>query len=381
MKYFSKVFLTVFLFIVLSISVSAENFRVARLSVIDIPSDYSPVTVNVGINEGLCLNLPEDKTFIKGYEIEIKIPKIVATYRDSVIYSFYSDISPEPKDNLIDYSGTKVMNDTIPPRLSINLQTFLKSEAQSKGSPYSTLLPFTVSETQKNLTLRFQLAMKGVPESFLTSEFTVTVKPILKDVGLLSVNFLYPHTLIFEDLEDTEDFDDEIPSEKVIEAVQPGNISLYVDDLVITDFSEPILLKTGTHHISVVSDSYRNEVRTVIINQATNTSLDIESGFSSTALWLSAEPIDDTIPSPTRASTVSSPAPPTRRLMLARTVTRAMAMSWIPSFATAVTCGVSITLGFTDICTASNTSRPARSMAVAIWNVRSILAFEADTSA
>ena len=276
MKYFSKVFLTVFLFIVLSISVSAENFRVARLSVIDIPSDYSPVTVNVGINEGLCLNLPEDKTFIKGYEIEIKIPKIVATYRDSVIYSFYSDISPEPKDNLIDYSGTKVMNDTIPPRLSINLQTFLKSEAQSKGSPYSTLLPFTVSETQKNLTLRFQLAMKGVPESFLTSEFTVTVKPILKDVGLLSVNFLYPHTLVFEDLEDTEDFDDEIPSEKVIEAVQPGNISLYVDDLVITDFSEPILLKTGTHHISVVSDSYRNEVRTVIINQATNTSLDIE---------------------------------------------------------------------------------------------------------
>lgn len=276
MKYFSKVFLTVFLFIVLSISVSAENFRVARLSVIDIPSDYSPVTVNVGINEGLCLNLPEDKTFIKGYEIEIKIPKIVATYRDSVIYSFYSDISPEPKDNLIDYSGTKVMNDTIPPRLSINLQTFLKSEAQSKGSPYSTLLPFTVSENQKNLTLRFQLAMKGVPESFLTSEFTVTVKPILKDVGLLSVNFLYPHTLVFEDLEDTEDFDDEIPSEKVIEAVQPGNISLYVDDLVITDFSEPILLKTGTHHISVVSDSYRNEVRTVIINQATNTSLDIE---------------------------------------------------------------------------------------------------------
>ena len=276
MKYFSKVFLTVFLFIVLSISVSAENFRVARLSVIDIPSDYSPVTVNVGINEGLCLNLPEDKTFIKGYEIEIKIPKIVATYRDSVIYSFYSDISPEPKTTVIDYSGTKVMNDTIPPRLSINLQTFLKSEAQSNGSPYSTLLPFTVSENQKNLTLRFQLAMKGVPESFLTSEFTVTVKPILKDVGLLSVNFLYPHTLIFEDLEDTEDFDDEIPSEKVIEAVQPGNISLYVDDLVITDFSEPILLKTGTHHISVVSDSYRNEVRTVIINQATNTSLDIE---------------------------------------------------------------------------------------------------------
>ena len=41
----------------------------------------------------------------------------------------------------------------------------------------------------------------------------------------------------------------------------------------------------------------------------------------------SEEPIDDTMPSPTRASTVSSPAPPTSLLIFARTVTRAMAMS------------------------------------------------------
>ena len=42
-----------------------------------------------------------------------------------------------------------------------------------------------------------------------------------------------------------------------------------------------------------------------------NTSLDMESGFSRTCLWDSDEPMDDTIPSPTRANMVSSPAPPT----------------------------------------------------------------------
>ena len=72
-----------------------------------------------------------------------------------------------------------------------------------------------------------------------------------------------------------------------------------------------------------------------------------------------------TIPSPTRARIVSSPAPPTSRLMLARTVTRASARSWIPSLAIAATLGVVITFGFTLTCTASNTSRPARSIAVA----------------
>ena len=57
------------------------------------------------------------------------------------------------------------------------------------------------------------------------------------------------------------------------------------------------------------------------------TVFEIASGFSSTSLCDCADPMVDTIPSPTRARMVSSPAPPTRRLMLARTVTRATAMS------------------------------------------------------
>ena len=112
-----------------------------------------------------------------------------------------------------------------------------------------------------------------------------------------------------------------------------------------------------------------------------STTLEIESGCSSTSLCDSDAPILDTIPSPTRARTVSSPAPPTSCLILARTVTLALAIIWIPSLATAVTGGVLITLGFTDICTASNTSRPARSMAAAILKSRLILALSAEIRA
>jgi len=111
------------------------------------------------------------------------------------------------------------------------------------------------------------------------------------------------------------------------------------------------------------------------------TTLEMESGFSSTSLCESADPMEDTTPSPTLASTVSSPAPPTSCLIFARTVTLAFAISWIPSLATAVTGGVSITFGFTDICTASSTSLPARSIAVATWKSRFILALSAEISA
>ena len=112
-----------------------------------------------------------------------------------------------------------------------------------------------------------------------------------------------------------------------------------------------------------------------------STTREIKSGFSSTLLCESDEPIDETIPSPTRASTVSSPAPPTNCLILARTVTRALAISWIPSLATAATGGVLITFGLTDIWTASATLRPAKSIAAAMRKSSAIFAFWAEMSA
>ncbi|GAH98560.1 unnamed protein product [marine sediment metagenome] len=58
-----------------------------------------------------------------------------------------------------------------------------------------------------------------------------------------------------------------------------------------------------------------------------NTVLEILSGFSKTFLCASDEPMVVTIPSPTLAIIVSSPAPPTKRSMLALTVTLAVAIT------------------------------------------------------
>ena len=87
-----------------------------------------------------------------------------------------------------------------------------------------------------------------------------------------------------------------------------------------------------------------------------------------------------TIPSPTRAMIVSSVAPPITWFKFARTVTLARTRSSIPLRATAArACGLlrggqSMTLGYTLVCTASSTSRPARSIAVACLKFRSNLA-------
>ena len=81
---------------------------------------------------------------------------------------------------------------------------------------------------------------------------------------------------------------------------------------------------------------------------------------------------------------VSSVAPPTRFGISVLTVTLALALTSIPSFETAdnfPSTGASITFGYTLVCTADKTSRPARSIAVAISKVNSIPAFDAAINA
>ena len=99
-----------------------------------------------------------------------------------------------------------------------------------------------------------------------------------------------------------------------------------------------------------------------------------------------------TMPSPTRAMMVSSVAPPTKRSRFVRTVTRAFTFTAMPSLATAsiVTlpeeaAGQSMTLGFTEVRTASSTVLPvpfvARSMAHARSKSKWMPAFFAAMSA
>ena len=88
------------------------------------------------------------------------------------------------------------------------------------------------------------------------------------------------------------------------------------------------------------------------------------------------------MPSPTRAMTVSSVAPPINCSRFVRTVTRARIRSSTPFLAMALSVvlplrrgsGQSITLGWTLVRTASITSRPARSMAAARSKSRSMSA-------
>lgn len=242
--------LSLILFSFLSL-IYGENFRVYRTHVVDLSdADRSVHKVSVGVSDAVVVKLPRDLLFWQGIAFEVKIPQIVASYTDSVAYSVYKNISPEPKAGLMDYSGQRLGIDTFPPRLSYNIKVPLVSDHKMKASPYSVLLE-PVLENNGLLFLRLQQVMKGTPAQFFDARFDISVQPVFFDKGMLHIDVIKPDGI-------------------------EGNYNIFVDEKEILNLQEGILLSSGLHHVSIVSDAFRNEVRTVNLEKACHTNLVVE---------------------------------------------------------------------------------------------------------
>lgn len=248
-------------------ALNAETFRVGKVHEISV--DQKPdteETARLGINEALAIKLPSDQTFIEGLELKFDIPEAVASWTDSVACSVYANISPVPKSSQIDYSGTRAYVRTLPGKLSWVLQIPLKKENSIKSNNYTTKVDNVVTPSNNTVFIRLQPVMKGVPEETLNAIVPITVKPILTNQGLLTLKLVPPE-----------------------EKLAPCTV--FIDEKIASlPADNKILLDTGIHNISIISDSYRNEVRTVRIDMAKVTELTVEmKGIEPTLLITAPE--------------------------------------------------------------------------------------------
>ncbi len=242
-KFFALVLVSIAVF-----SAAAENFRVRKVISLQVPQSGESRKAVSGISDAIFLTLPQDMTFISGVELTFKIPEVIALWRDSVAYVFYENVSPEPSAKNVDYYGEKFFLKTIPPKLSLTLNIPLSADFPIKDSPYSVNVP-PVPDYKKGIFVRFQQVMKGVPESLENAELEIIAKPILRNKGILSLK--------------TEP-----------EQSEEKKYSVYIDDKPEQKYDK-MMLDTGEHHLSILSENYRNETRTFRIEQGKTTSLEI----------------------------------------------------------------------------------------------------------
>ncbi len=237
----------------LCMCLAAETFRVGKMHTVEISQDNNlEASAKIGINEAIAIFIPKERDFIEGLEIKMDIPDSVAEWMDSVACSVYDKVKPIPSSSQIDYSATREYVSTLPGRLSWVLQVPLISNNSLKANKYITKMDTVPDLSQNLIFLRLQPVMKGIPEETMKAKVGISVKPILQNKGMLDLTLEAENKLL--------------------------PCSVFIDDKPVqfSGKNEKIMLDTGVHNISVISESYRNEVRTIHIDQAKTTPLSVE---------------------------------------------------------------------------------------------------------
>lgn len=230
----------------------AEMFKVRQTFMLTIPEEGTPQTVMAKAEDAIVITLPEDKNFIEGVEILFKVPAEVAQWMDSVSWAFYNGVKPEPTENRTDYRGKRTTVGTFGDLLSLSIKVPLSKSNSIKQDAYSVYIDDIPDFKNGKVLVRLQMASKTAPASLAQAEFEITAKPIYINKGRLSINLLPPDG---EQLKDTD---------------------IYIDGQETKLEAGGMLISPGIHDISVVSGSYRNEVRTVTVPQAKVVNLEIK---------------------------------------------------------------------------------------------------------
>ena len=139
----------------------------------------------------------------------------------------------------------------------------LRESTSIKNDGYVTKIEIPVNENQEFLFLRFQPAMKGVPDDVYSEKLKISVKPILINKGMLNLT-----------VKDTDNND--------------VSAEITIDDQNTILNNGKILLSPGNHSITIHNDNYRNETHSIIIEQAKITDINIVLKSSEPTICITA---------------------------------------------------------------------------------------------
>lgn len=231
-------------------SLFAQSFRANKVVNLAVSTEGSSHSVKAGPNDCILIELPDDMTFVDGVELSFKFPSEIATSKGSVLWSFYEGIFPSPSAGNLDYHGTKTMSGTFGGTYSMNMKIPLKKDVPLKKDIYSYLLPSVPEITEGKILVRMQLSAKYPHEKFSYTQINVSAKPIHTNRGQLTIVPDYP-------------------------AGKKNPYTVLVDGNIADD-GKDLLLVPGIHTLSIVSDYYRTEQRTITIEQGKRHTLKIE---------------------------------------------------------------------------------------------------------
>ena len=121
----------------------ADSFRISNMHSYVFDRDaFAPVSLTIGYNDAVSFAVKSDFLFLEGIELEIKQDKTSMNYPNSIAYTVYTDIKPEPAKKHIDYSAKAITTALLPNRFSHIIRIPVKKEYSFKQIKNSEILKF-----------------------------------------------------------------------------------------------------------------------------------------------------------------------------------------------------------------------------------------------
>jgi hypothetical protein len=241
------------MFLMMSLTLSAENFRTVIAGSTEISAESLEGTVfNISYIDSLLIRLHDDIRFLQGVEIELAVPQQYLRYRGSLAIALYSNIIEGMELGVADINATRLNFEPIPNKLQTVYQIPIQNNHNMKASPYASLPVGVVLPSSFPMLIRLLPIIKGLSDEIETMEFRITAKPIFNNLGAVKIAARYPQML------------------------QGRPFTVIIDDTVIENLDEELLLLEGEHNLAVISDDYRNESKRFIVERSKVLDLAIE---------------------------------------------------------------------------------------------------------
>ena len=191
------VYFTVIIMLIALIPAAAENIRgkIAGNIILTDSTAAGDNNLTMSIEDLLAVTVDKDSEFIRGFEVEVRVPSQLRNYGSSFAFNIYEAISPEINDGIGTYYGRKYDSLILPNSARFFIRIPVGEKLPQSADPYTTVFSGVTEAADYPLMFTVLPMMKGFPSSLYDSGFSITVNPIYKDAGKLKLEFIIPEGL------------------------------------------------------------------------------------------------------------------------------------------------------------------------------------------
>jgi len=134
-------------------------------------------------------NIP---AFQEGIELRLEIPAALNRYQNSFALLIFRNITPSPTLENRSYSGTRTYMRLLPSRTSAYIRIPFSEDHGISSDALTDVLPVPVEADQFPLLVTVLPVMKGIPDSAFLENLRISVVPLWKNEGALTVSVANP---------------------------------------------------------------------------------------------------------------------------------------------------------------------------------------------